>query len=225
MKSKNNINKSSVELLLDYISGLSKQLHDSYHFLSLTEFGGMMHNILLGMRRLENYIIEIEDKQQNTLLNVVPFDIDKVKNAVSHIMVDIADAQMFDVEDKSEEENTDWKETISLENQAAPFTLGDDYAEYTGARLFLMKNIGPNYFKIAEAVRNIKKHLEYIIDQNLSVLYNGETRRGIYHKMIKEYQETEWNQDYANFIYQTKKAVEDGTEEGKGVIELSLIHI
>lgn len=213
-------NISEIEMLLEYISVLSKQLRESYSFLSDTEFGGMMHNILLGMRRLESEIIDIERRQRKTLLNVVSFDIDEVKNFVSHIMVDIEDAQMFDVQDKSDLVNTNWQEAISLENQKAPFTLGDDYAEYTDTRIFLMKNIRPNFFKIVDSVKNIKVHLDDLSDQIINILYSKETRSQIYHEMIIDYQKNEWGQDYANFIFQTKLVVEEGAKRGKDVEEV-----
>lgn len=217
MRSKPRINKSEIEQLLEYISVLSMQLRESYRFLSDTEIGGLMHNILLGMRRLENTVLNIERKQKTTLLNVVSFDIDEVKNKVSHSMVDVENAQMFDVDNKSEEIDENWQEAISLENQNAPFTLGDDYSEYTATRLFLMKNIRTNYFKITDSVKNVKTHLDYLSEQIDSIKYSSKDRSVLYHKMITEYQNNEWDQDYNSFIYQTKLAVEEGKEKGKNV--------
>ena len=218
MKRRPKANTSKIEKLLDYISALSKQLRESYRILSDTEIGGMMQNILLGMRRLENEILDIERKQQRTLLNVLTFDIDDVKNEVSHCMVDIENSQMFDVNNKTEEVDENWQEAISIENQSAPFTLGDDYSEYTDTRLFLMKNIRPNYFKLVDSVETIKAHLDSLAEQIDGIMYSSRVRSMIYNKMFNDYQKNEWGQDYASFIYQTKNAVEEGIKHGIDVV-------
>lgn len=172
------------------------------------------------MRRLEDDVLYVEGKQQRTLLNVVTFNIDEVRNKVSHCMVDIENAQMFDVNNRSEEVDENWQEAISIENQSAPFTLGDDYSEYTDTRLFLMKNIRPNYFKIVDSVKTIKAHLDSLSEQIDGIMFSSDIRSKIYNKMFIDYQKSEWNQDYTSFIYQTKLAVEEGAEKGKNVEEV-----
>lgn len=190
-----------------------------YSFVTQTEVGGMMHNILLGIRRLESSVSQLIIRQNKTLLDVVPFKIDKIRKKLGYISSDLKLSQTFDVDKKDEEDTTDWDKMIVLENEGAPFTIGDNYEAYKNTRLFLMSNTRRYYYEAEERINNIIRKLGELETLKKHIDKNEDTQRKIYMEMMTDYRDTEWRQDRDSYILQVNSSIKKDKEKGIAIIE------
>ena len=206
--------KGNIEEWVDHLEKMCHLFAQSYIYLSQTEFGGAMHNILLGIRRLRNAVLQVANEQRNTLLIVTPIKTNKILQVLGHIRSDISVPQSFDVEKKEEEDTTDWNALIKIENNDSPFNIGDDYEEYHKTRFFLMSSIRRNYFESVDYIKEIISLLKEIDDRSIKIETNIDTQRTIFNKMLDDYRKTEWSQDRSDFIAQVNATIDENNEKG-----------
>lgn len=207
----------------EQVDHLEKKCHlfaKSYTYLSKTEFGATMHNILLSVRRLESAIRQITEYQHSTILNVVPFKTNSVLISFGHIKTDISLAQPFDVDNRDEEDCTDWDAMIKLENKETPFTLGDDYEEYNKTRYFLMSSIRRNYFETTDRIKQISQLLRELEEHERRIEKDLDLQINLYNMMLEDYRNNEWAQDYNSYILQVNEEISDGQENGDDMIAI-----
>ncbi len=214
------IKANNIEEWVEHLKKMCDLFAQSHSYLSLTEFGCTMHNILLGVRRLENAILQVADKQRETLLNVTPFQTKKVLLAFGHIKSDISLPQSFDIDNRDEEDTTDWNALIKIENSKAPFTIGDDYEEYNKTRHYLMSSIKRHYFEAVDKIKNITNLLYELDDQAKKIETDEAIQRERYNKMQEDYKLDEWALDGLSFVEQMKEAVREGQERGKDKLDI-----
>lgn len=195
---------------------LFSQMHS---FVTQTEIGGMMHNILLGIRRLENSISHIVSRQEMTLLDMVNFKIDFVRRQIGYINSDLKLSQSFDVDKKDEEDTTDWDAMLDLENEEVPFTIGDNYDAYNKTRYFLMSSIRRNYYETEDRIKSIISKLGELEILKTRIERSEETQREIYMNMMEDYRNTEWRQDRDSYILQVNTSIKKDSAKGISLIE------
>ena len=211
---------SNIEEQVDYLEKNCHLFAKSCSYLSKTEFGATMHNILLGIRRLEVAIRLVIEAQRCTLLDVVPFKPNNVLLSFGHIRTDISLIQPFDVDKRDEEDSTDWKAMIKLENKETPFTIGDDYEEYENARFFLMSNIRRNYYEAVDKIKQIENWLKELDEITIRIETKNDAQRELYNKMCNDYEKKEWSQDRLDFIEQENATIKYELKKGKEIPDI-----
>lgn len=211
----------NIEEQLNHLATYCSLFAQSYSYLSQTEVGAEMNNVLLGVRRLENNIEKVAKRQERTLLNVVPFKIKDALQLIGHIKSDISLTQpLRDKGWEEKQEVTDWDELIRQENKTSPFTIGDDYDDYHKTRYFLTSKIEPNCEETNRRLDNIIRLIREIELQNNKIEGNIKTQRDLYNNMVNEFRENDWRLDRDSFIQQEREALEDEENKGKDKIDI-----
>lgn len=176
-------------------------------YASSTEIGGMMSNLVIGTRRLESRLAELEKRQKETLLNITPFDLKEAKKIVHDLEYQVDEALSIDISEKPEEKQIDWEEVIKEENTSLGFALSDSNEEFERVRWFLMKNIRENYKKFRYLCKDINQHLDYIGKHFKETEKDRELSGDIYNQMLNRYLQTEWQLERSSLISSVKKSV------------------
>ena len=182
-------------------------------YASSTEIGGMMSNLVIGTRRLESRLAELEKRQKETLLNITPFDLKEAKKIVHDLEYQVDEALSIDVSEKPEEKQIDWEEVIKEENTSLGFALSDSNEEFERVRWYLMTNTKENYKKFKYHSHAITEHLEYLAKHLQDTEKDSKLSRSVYNLMIERYRQEEWGLERSSLVYRIKKAVLNGREQ------------
>ena len=206
--------QSDIKAQIYCIEAIGEIFAKSGSFISSTEVGGLMNNLVLASRRLEDHIGRIERKQNKTLLNIIPFNLRETRKIIRDLLYNVQDALATDLKDSNSEDVRDWGEVISMENNEPAFSLYDSSEEVESIRWHLIKNIKVNYTRFTDLIKSINRHLDSIEEYNHH-LDDVEISGKIYSKMLEDYQREEWEMHRESLIIQTRNRIRDFQENGR----------
>lgn len=198
--------------MFESIKAFGKLFSSNKRLATSTEIGAMMTSLVPNIRRLEQRLENLVERQIMTLLNIIPFDITEAKKTIRDLMYYVDDALNIDLLEYPEEEKKDWMEVIKTENKLDAFAMSDATEEFEKTRWYLMRNIKSNYKKIGSIAKEINQHfddLEYHLDKTKTDL---KIRERTYMSMITQYEKDEWGSEFNSLLDDVNDAILLGRE-------------